>query len=73
LVNGEKKQVKTPIKSFKELQNIRIRTQKIDSISYNVLTSIFKLHKITKKKKRKKQVREIPAFILNEKLGFLLQ
>jgi hypothetical protein len=28
-----KKQVKTPIKSFKELQNIRIRTQKIDQLA----------------------------------------
>jgi ribosomal protein S7 len=28
---------------------------------------IFKLHKMTQKKKRRKTVKEIPAFILNEK------
>jgi ribosomal protein S7 len=69
LVNGEKKTSENSLlKSFKELQKQSNKsTKKLVQLAIMYSLPIFKLHKMTQKKKRKKQVREIPAFILNEK------
>jgi ribosomal protein S7 len=69
LVNGEKKTSENSLlKSFKELQKQSNKsTKKLVQLAIMYSLPIFKLHKMTQKKKRRKQVREIPAFILNEK------
>jgi ribosomal protein S7 len=69
LVNGEKKTSENSLlKSFKELQKQSNKsTKKLVQLAIVYSLPIFKLHKMTQKKKRRKQVREIPAFILNEK------
>jgi ribosomal protein S7 len=68
LVNGEKKTSENSLlKSFKELQkHSNKNSKKLLQLAIMYSLPIFKLHKMTQKKKRKKQVREIPAFILNE-------
>jgi ribosomal protein S7 len=69
LVNGEKKTSENSLlKSFKELQkHSNKNSKKLVQLAIMYSLPVFKLHKITQKKKKKKQVREIPAFILNEK------
>jgi small subunit ribosomal protein S7 len=69
LKNGEKKTSENALlKSFKELQKQSSKnSKKLAQLAIIYSLPIFKLHKITQKKKRKKQVREIPAFILKEK------
>jgi ribosomal protein S7 len=69
LINGEKKtSEKVLLKSLKELQKDSNKNAK-KLIQLAIVYSIptFKLHKLTNKKKRKKKVQEIPAFILNER------
>jgi ribosomal protein S7 len=69
LVNGEKKTSENSLlKSFKELQkHSNKNSKKLVQLAIMYSLPIFKLHKMTQKKKRNKRVREIPAFILNEK------
>jgi ribosomal protein S7 len=69
LIRGEKKTSENSLlKSFKELQkHSNKNSTKLVQLAIMYSLPIFKLHRITQKKKRRKQVREIPAFILNEK------
>jgi ribosomal protein S7 len=69
LVNGEKKTSENSLlKSFKELQRHSSKSsKKLVQLAIMYSLPVFKLHKMTQKKKRRKKVREIPAFILNEK------
>jgi ribosomal protein S7 len=69
LVNGEKKTSENSLlKSFKELQKDSNKSsKKLVQLAIMYSLPIFKLHKMTQKKKRRKTVKEIPAFILNEK------
>lgn len=68
--NGEKKtSEKILLKSLKTLQKNSIKkSQKIYQLALIHSTPIFKLHKISNKKlkKRTKKVREIPTFISNK-------
>lgn len=67
MVNGSKKtSEKILLKSLKELQKESTKqSQKIIQLALIQSTPTFKLHKISnkKRKKRNKKVREIPAFI----------
>ncbi len=69
--DGKKKiSEKILLKSFKELQKNSIKKSiKVLKLALIYSTPIFKLHKIKNKKlkKKTKKVREIPAFILNQK------
>jgi ribosomal protein S7 len=69
LVHGEKKTSENSLlKSFKELQRHSSKSsKKLVQLAIMYSLPVFKLHKMTQKKKRQKKVREIPAFILNEK------
>jgi ribosomal protein S7 len=68
--NGKKKTSETILlKSLKKLQkNSFKKSKKIFQLALIHLTPIFKLHKISNKKlkKRTKKIREIPAFISNK-------
>lgn len=69
--NGEKKtSEKILLKSLKTLQKNSLKTsKKILQLALIHSTSIFKLHKISNKKikKRTKKIREIPAFLSNKR------
>ena len=69
--SGERKtSEKILLKSFKKLQkHSSKKSEKILKLALIYSTPIFKLHKITNKKlkKRTKKLREIPAFISNQK------
>jgi len=69
LVDGKKKtSEKSLLKSFKELQKQSTKnSKKLTQLAILLALPIFKVHKIANKKKRNKQVREIPAFILKER------
>jgi ribosomal protein S7 len=68
MINGNKKtSEKLLIKSFKKLQKDSLKqSKKIFQLAIINSTPIFKLHTHKIKKKRKKRVREIPAFIANK-------
>ena len=71
LISNGKKEIseKILLKSFKELQKHSVKkSAKILKLALIYSTPIFKLHKITNKKlkKRNKKPREIPAFISNQ-------
>ena len=72
IIDGEKKtSEKILLKSLKILQkNSFKKYKKIFQLALTYSTPIFKLHKISNKKlkKRTKKIREIPAFISNKQL-----
>ena len=67
-INGKKnKGEKILLKAFKELQESSNKQSK-ELIKFAIIlsTPIFKLHKISQKKRKKKKTREIPSFIPKE-------
>jgi ribosomal protein S7 len=68
MINGNKKtSEKILLKSFKKLQkDSQKQSKKIFQLAIINSTPIFKLHIFKIKKKRKKRIKEIPAFITNK-------
>ena len=68
MVNGNKKtSEKILLKSFKKLQkDSQKQSKKIFQLAIINSTPIFRLHTFKMKKKRKKKIKEIPAFISNK-------
>ena len=69
MLNGKKKTgEKILLKSFKELQkSSKKRSKKLIELAIIFSTPIFKIHKITNKKRKKKKIREIPTLITAKK------
>jgi ribosomal protein S7 len=69
LTHGEKGICENSLlKSFKELQRHSSKSSaRLVQLAVMYSLPLFKLHKMVKKRKKKKTVREMPAFILNEK------
>lgn len=70
LMHGKKTtSEKTFLKSFKSLQkDSKKQTKNLIKIALLQSTPIFKLHKLSQKKRKKKNVKEIPAFIKNTRI-----
>jgi ribosomal protein S7 len=68
-LNGNKKtSEKILLKSFKELQkSSKKQSKKLIELAIIFSTPIFKIHKITNKKRKKKKIREIPTLITAKK------
>ena len=68
MINGNKKtSEKILLKSFKKLQkDSQKQSKKILQLAIINSTPIFRLHTFKIKKKRKKKIKEIPAFISNK-------
>jgi ribosomal protein S7 len=69
LTHGKKKTSENSLlQSFKELQKHSNKdSKKLAQLALLLTLPVFKLHRIAQKKRKTKQVREIPAFILKEK------
>lgn len=65
MINGKKKtSEKILLKSFKEIQkNSKKQSEDLIKLAIIHSTPIFKLHRIINKNRKKKKVKEIPAFI----------
>lgn len=69
MLNGEKKtSEKILLKSFKELQKCsKKQSKKIIELAIIFSTPIFKIHRIINKKRKKKNIKEIPTIITSKK------
>ena len=69
MLNGEKKtSEKILLKSFKELQkSSKKQSKKLIELAIIFSTPVFKVHKITNKKRKKKKIKEIPTIITAKK------
>ena len=69
MLNGEKKTgEKILLKSLKELQKYsKKQSKKLIELALIFSTPIFKVHKITNKKRKKKNIKEIPTIITTKR------